>query len=46
LVGDEVRVTEHDLPEDPEEASDIATEQALRNLLEHLGGSPPVWGER
>jgi nicotinamide-nucleotide amidase len=37
MVDDDVRVTQHDLPDDPEEAAEVATAQALRQLLDHLG---------
>lgn len=42
MVDDDVRVAQHDLPDDPEDASDAATEHALRQLLDHLGASAAV----
>jgi nicotinamide-nucleotide amidase len=42
MVGDDVRVAQHDLPDDPEEASDVATQEALRQILGHLRDAPSV----
>jgi nicotinamide-nucleotide amidase len=41
LVGDDRRVVEHELADDPEAAADQATDLALQQLIGHLGSGRP-----